>query len=250
MLATAISAALHGVEAKLVRHQRRPPLPGISMGTMADDDEPLREAVPQGVSIVGHWGYLLDNLPDEMGGGYFAGEFLLRSDGVLLWRPVSDTVSGNIQRYKALGPWKVFHRFGPDAGEAAVKAWLRSRNYELNDSPNIPAEAELGPEIPFSTKTQSAPGPLSRGLASLSLILAIPLLVLGLLFFVVAVVLAILDPGDWIFALVGALVGLPLAWLGMNALDYGRRIRSRGPGDPRADKTSDDVAPAKSRGES
>jgi len=36
---------------------------------------------PVGVESVHRWSFLLDNLPEWIGGGFSTGEFLLRSDG-------------------------------------------------------------------------------------------------------------------------------------------------------------------------
>ncbi|MQA13422.1 MAG: hypothetical protein GEV09_04385 [Pseudonocardiaceae bacterium] len=38
-----------------------------------------------GAEVVAHWGFVYDYDTDR-GGGFVSGQFLLRSDGVLLWR--------------------------------------------------------------------------------------------------------------------------------------------------------------------
>ncbi len=68
---------------------------------MSDHKEQPIEFVPQGTSIVGRWGFLLDNLPEEIG-----------------------------------------------AAETAVLDWLRSRDYEIHYAPNLPIDADVGPELP------------------------------------------------------------------------------------------------------
>jgi hypothetical protein len=89
-------------------------------------DDPL----PEGVERIYRWGFLLDNLPDWIGGGFSSGEFLLRSDGVLLRRSVNDSYSRNQTTWHA-GPWSVFHRFAPGTGQGQARSWLLDLDYEL-----------------------------------------------------------------------------------------------------------------------
>jgi hypothetical protein len=121
------------------------------------------DPVPQGVELVYRWGFLLDNLPEWIGGGFSAGEFLLRSDGVLLRRGVSDSYSRNETTWHA-GPWSVFHRFAPGTGQGEARSWLVNLDYELGGPtpveidqevagpyPGMPEEARVHAEIEAST---------------------------------------------------------------------------------------------------
>jgi len=97
---------------------------------MSDLNNVVVDPLPDGVELVYRWGFLLDDLPEWIGGGFSAGEFLLRSDGVLLRRGVSDSYSRNATTWHA-GPWSVFHRFAPGTGQGQARSWLMDLDYEL-----------------------------------------------------------------------------------------------------------------------
>lgn len=90
----------------------------------------MTRALPDGTELVYRWGYLLDDLPEEIGGGFVTGEFLLRSDGVLLKRGVIDLLSRDGMTWSA-GPWSIFHRFPPGTGQGQAREWLRAKRYRL-----------------------------------------------------------------------------------------------------------------------
>lgn len=52
---------------------------------MSEEPVVSREVLLEGAAVVAHWGFVYD-MPDDLGGGYVAGELLLRGDGVLLRR--------------------------------------------------------------------------------------------------------------------------------------------------------------------
>jgi hypothetical protein len=101
--------------------------------------------LPSGVELVHRWMFLLDNLPEWIGGGFSVGEFLLRSDGVLLRRSVSSSFWHGQTTWRA-GPWSEFHRFPAGTGQGQARHWLVARGYELGDpSPVAVHEAVAGP---------------------------------------------------------------------------------------------------------
>jgi len=101
--------------------------------------------LPAGVALVHRWSYLLDNLPEEIGGGFSAGEFLLRSDGVLLRRSVTSEYFRGRTTWRAR-PWSEFHRFPAGTGQSQARAWLIERGYDLGDpSPVAVNEDVAGP---------------------------------------------------------------------------------------------------------
>lgn len=101
--------------------------------------------LPAGVELVHRWGYLLDNLPEEIGGGLSAGEFLLRSDGVLLRRSVTSEFFQGQTTWRAR-PWSEFHRFPAGTGRSQARAWLIGHGYDLgNPSPVAINEDVAGP---------------------------------------------------------------------------------------------------------
>lgn len=117
------------------------------------------DPVPEGVRVINRWGFLLDDLPDWIGGGFSAGEFLLRSDGVLLRRGVIDEYSGGKTTWRA-GPWSEFQRFPPGTAQGQARAWLIEGDYDLGDPspvdidgstagpyPGLPEEARLHQQL-------------------------------------------------------------------------------------------------------
>lgn len=122
------------------------------------------ELLQSGVHVIYRWGFFLDDLPDWIGGGFSSGEFLLRSDGILLRRSVSDSYSRNQTTWHA-GPWSVFHRFAPRTGQGQARSWLPSLEYELGSPtpvaidqdaagpyPGLPEEARVHAEIEASAR--------------------------------------------------------------------------------------------------
>lgn len=69
---------------------------------------------------------MLDDLPEWIGGGFSAGEFLLRSDGVLLRRTViSEHSEAKRPGGRAYG--REFHRFTAGTSHGQARAWLIHR---------------------------------------------------------------------------------------------------------------------------
>ena len=126
----------------------------------------VSDPLPVGVELVYRWGFLLDDLPEWIGGGFSAGEFLLRSDGVLLRRGVSDSYSRNETTWHA-GPWSIFHRFAPGTSQGQARAWLINLDCQLGGPtpvaidqetagpyPGMPEEARVHAEIEASTRRE------------------------------------------------------------------------------------------------
>jgi len=101
--------------------------------------------LPAGVELVQRWRFLLDNLPEWIGGGFSTGEFLLRSDGVLLRRSVASEHARGQTTWRA-GLWSEFHRFSAGTGQDQAETWLIDRGYDLGDpSPVAVNEDAAGP---------------------------------------------------------------------------------------------------------
>ena len=114
--------------------------------------EPLRsmsEIVPEGTRVVYHWGYLLDDLPEEVGGGFVTGEFLLRSDGALLQRAVWDSYSKGATTWEA-GEWTVYKQFPPGTGQGQVQPMLRGKGYQLGRPTPVPVDQDFERPLPGS----------------------------------------------------------------------------------------------------
>ena len=99
--------------------------------------------------MLARWGFLLDDLSDDIGGGYFTGEFVLRSDGALLRRAVSSFSSSHSMSYRALGGWQIHHQFEAGVTEETARQWLQTNRYQLSDPPVIDLDAQEGPEVPI-----------------------------------------------------------------------------------------------------
>lgn len=104
-------------------------------------------ALPVGVDLVYRWQFLLDNLPEWIGGGFSVGEFLLRSDGVLLRRSVTSSFSHGQTTWRA-GQWSEFHRFTPVTGRPEAEAWLVALGYELGDPSPVPVDSDVAGPYP------------------------------------------------------------------------------------------------------
>ena len=94
---------------------------------MTSSDEGV-EVLPSGTAVLARWSFLLDDLPDDIGGGFFTGEFVLRSDGALLRRAGSSFSSGCSMRYRALGGWQIHHQFEAGVSEETARQWLGTKS--------------------------------------------------------------------------------------------------------------------------
>ncbi len=98
-----------------------------------------------GVSVLERWTFLVDNLPEDIGGGYFTGEFLLCSNGIVLTRTVSNSSTRDETRWRA-GDWKVMPTHPRYSSPASAAAGFKSRGYELFPSSPVAIDArEAGP---------------------------------------------------------------------------------------------------------
>lgn len=116
-------------------------------------NRPVGDPLPDGVESVERWGFVLDNLPEAIGGGFSAGEFLLRSDGLLLRRSVSSSYSGNETTWHA-DPWTVFHRFVPGTKGGRARSWLIDLQYELGDPTPVPITQHTAGPYPGMPKAR------------------------------------------------------------------------------------------------
>jgi hypothetical protein len=91
-----------------------------------------------------HWGFVWDYNDDDGPGGFASGEFLLRSDGVLLRRMGYSIGAGDGTRWKFL-PWEVKDsEAGTDVGKVSGK--LRGEGYDLYKPGPVPiGESTAGP---------------------------------------------------------------------------------------------------------
>ena len=114
---------------------------------MATPLRSMSEILPAGTRLVYQWGYLLDDLPEEIGGGFVSGEFILRSDGALLERGVTDSYSKGATTWEA-GPWTVYQQFPPGTSEGQVRAWLRAKHYQLGGPTPVPVDQDSSGPFP------------------------------------------------------------------------------------------------------
>ena len=94
---------------------------------------------------VRRWAFVYDNDDDDFGGGFVSGEFLLRSDGVLLRRMGGSRTAavGTTYHY---GPWRVDGRWTDGVDATACAASLRGWRYGLYEpAPIGVSEREVGP---------------------------------------------------------------------------------------------------------
>ena len=144
------------------RDRRLRPPESRSKEPVSDINSVVGDPLPKGVELVYRWGFLADNLPESIGGGFSSGEFLLRSDGLLLRRSVRDSYSHRATTWHA-GPWSVFQRFAPGTDQVQVWWWLRGRHYELRGPtpvavdqdkagpyPGLPEEARIHAQVEAS----------------------------------------------------------------------------------------------------
>jgi len=103
--------------------------------------------LPPGVELVQRWKFLLDNLPDWIGDGFSTGEFLLRSDGLLLRRSVRSSHARGQTTWWA-GPWSEFHRFAAGTGVDPARAWLIDHGYDLGDPSPVAIDSDVAGPFP------------------------------------------------------------------------------------------------------
>jgi hypothetical protein len=89
------------------------------------------------------WGYVFELHEDE-GGGFAAGEFLLRHDGELLRRFGGASTGRDGTTWRFSGWERVDGWRGTDI--KGCKRWLRGRGYDLFDPGPVPVDRqEIGP---------------------------------------------------------------------------------------------------------
>jgi hypothetical protein len=98
-----------------------------------DVSEPLA-----GAELVARWGFVYDE-PEERGGGYVAGEFLLRSDGMLLRRYGSSYTNKDGHRWQFSG-WKVVSWWEGTADPELAIRELKRQGYDLNQPSPVPID--------------------------------------------------------------------------------------------------------------
>jgi hypothetical protein len=98
-----------------------------------------------GAGLVARWGFVYDE-PEERGGGYVAGEFLLRSDGVLLRRYGSSYTNKDGHRWQFSG-WKVVSWWKGTADRELAIRELKRQGYDLNQP--SPVAIDQGAAGPF-----------------------------------------------------------------------------------------------------
>jgi hypothetical protein len=103
--------------------------------------------LPVGVELVQRWRYVLDNLPESIGGGLSAGEFLLRSDGALLRRSVTSETSGGQTTWRAR-PWSEFYRFPAGTGQSQAQTWLIGHGYDLGTPSPVEVDKDFAGPYP------------------------------------------------------------------------------------------------------
>lgn len=114
---------------------------------MKDRFKVVDDPVPEGTNVVERWGFFLDDLPEWIGGGFSTGEFLLRSDGVLLRRGVLGGDARDETTWRA-GPWTEFHRFPAGAHEGQARVWLEQLDYQLGSPSPLPIDASHKDQSP------------------------------------------------------------------------------------------------------
>ena len=107
-----------------------------------DSDGGPDEASPR---AVGHWGWVYD-YDDDAGGGFASGEFLLRSDGVLLRRYVFSSSGGGQTTFRA-HPWQPVSWWEGLADPTAAIQSLKAHGYSLC-RPNVPIDEDKAGPFP------------------------------------------------------------------------------------------------------
>jgi hypothetical protein len=107
-----------------------------------NNDDPLEGGR---LSVLRHWGFVWDYNDDEVG-GFASGEFLLRSDGVLLKRMGYSIGAGDHMRWKFMG-WEIRDA---EAGTevAKVSAKLLGEGYGLYKPSPVPITESNGGPFP------------------------------------------------------------------------------------------------------
>jgi hypothetical protein len=107
-----------------------------------DAGDPLAAA-----GLVARWGFVYDE-PEERGGGYVSGEFLLRSDGVLLRRYGTSYTNKDGDTWR-FSPWQVVSWWrGPADPERAIRT-LKRQGYDLHQPSPVPIDEETAGPFPI-----------------------------------------------------------------------------------------------------
>jgi hypothetical protein len=106
-----------------------------------DAGDPLAAA-----GLVARWGFVYDE-PEERGGGYVSGEFLLRSDGVLLRRYGTSYTNKDGSTWR-FSPWKVVSWWRGTADPEQAIRTLKRQGYGLHQPSPVPIDEETAGPFP------------------------------------------------------------------------------------------------------
>lgn len=111
---------------------------------MSDDhDADLQSDPLQGATVAGYWDWVYDYDSDH-GGGFVTGQFLLRSDGILLRRGGGSSYSGGATSY-SFRPWVRAAEWEAGVDPAEVIASLKGMYSLAKPSPVPFDQSTAGP---------------------------------------------------------------------------------------------------------
>lgn len=116
----------------------------LQFRTMSDDADTNLQADPlQGATVAGYWDWVYD-FDGDYGGGFVTGQFLLRSDGVLLRRGGGSSYSKGATTY-SYREWVRAGEWEPGVDPAVVIASLKGMYSLAKPSPVPPDQRTAGP---------------------------------------------------------------------------------------------------------
>ncbi|MPZ64135.1 MAG: hypothetical protein GEU83_00940 [Pseudonocardiaceae bacterium] len=99
-----------------------------------------------GAELVAHWAFVYD-CDEDRGGGFVSGQFLLRSDGVLLWRMGVSSYHDGMSTW-SFRHWKPFPGWeGETDPDRALRA-IKSMGYGLHEPGPTPIDADTAGPFP------------------------------------------------------------------------------------------------------
>lgn len=115
---------------------------------MSKDRHISTETPLGGAGLVAHWGFVYD-MDEDAGGGFVSGEFLLRSDGVLLRRYGSNSYSKGYTSWR-YGAWEPVSWWTGETELSAAIRLLKRHGYDLHRPSPVPIDKQTAGPYPGS----------------------------------------------------------------------------------------------------
>jgi hypothetical protein len=109
--------------------------------TITETEDTIEDPFQAGLTALRRWSWVFD-WDEEYGSGFTSGEFLLRSDGVLLRRSGGSSYDpGTNETTWMFTPWRIVKDWDGGIDACRVIRWLKGNHYDLAQPSPTPANS-------------------------------------------------------------------------------------------------------------